>query len=171
MTLIEKLSTMAAGCRLDGETGMAELLEEAITALSPRATSIVPEGFYCEGEQLRSSLKCTYQCKDCRTEVERAEADASAVSHTEPTEYQHKPQHYPTAPSSTAPKVTPLGFPRYTRWPAHDMRIKNGDDFAGDAWVFWTAVGHDPNTEAPLSARRQAVLPPDDHTGDPEPLG
>ena len=42
---------------------------------------------------------------------------------------------------------------RYDRDPAHDRRIRRGDDFAGDAWrdretddIRYVAVGHDPNT-------------------------
>ena len=33
---------------------------------------------------------------------------------------------------------------RYQRYPGLDRRIGNGDDFAGDAWVRWTAVGQSP---------------------------
>jgi hypothetical protein len=51
------------------------------------------------------------------------------------------------------PDMTPLyaaplserGAIRYERRPELDKRIANGDDFAGDAWVRWTAVGHSPN--------------------------
>lgn len=43
---------------------------------------------------------------------------------------------------------------RYERVPQLDKRIANGDDFAGDAWVRWVAVGHTPfarTDEAPPS--------------------
>lgn len=33
----------------------------------------------------------------------------------------------------------------YQRAPQLDKRIKNGDDFAGDAYVRWVAVGHTPD--------------------------
>lgn len=33
----------------------------------------------------------------------------------------------------------------YERAPALDRRIDHGDDFAGDAWVRWVAVGHSPD--------------------------
>ena len=43
---------------------------------------------------------------------------------------------------------------RYVREPAHDRRIRRGDDFAGDAWrdsatkeIRYVAVGHNPNTD------------------------
>jgi len=35
----------------------------------------------------------------------------------------------------------------YERRPELDKRITNGDDFAGDAYVRWVAVGHTPNDE------------------------
>ena len=42
---------------------------------------------------------------------------------------------------------------RYVRDPAHDPRIRRGDDFAGDAWrnretdeIRYVAVGPNPNT-------------------------
>lgn len=34
---------------------------------------------------------------------------------------------------------------RYERRPELDKRIANGDDFAGDAYVRWVAVGHRPD--------------------------
>lgn len=39
MTLLEKLQTMAAGCRMDDEIGMAELLEQAASALDRQRVS------------------------------------------------------------------------------------------------------------------------------------
>ena len=33
---------------------------------------------------------------------------------------------------------------KYVRMPIYDKRIGNGDDYAGDAWVRWTAVGQIP---------------------------
>lgn len=38
---------------------------------------------------------------------------------------------------------------KYERAPELDMRIRDGDDFAGDAWVRYTAVGHRPEDAAP----------------------
>ena len=39
------------------------------------------------------------------------------------------------------------GSVHYERRPELDKRIANGDDFAGDAYVRWVAVGHTPNDE------------------------
>jgi len=39
------------------------------------------------------------------------------------------------------------GNVHYERRPELDKRIANGDDFAGDAYVRWVAVGHTPNDE------------------------
>lgn len=38
-----------------------------------------------------------------------------------------------------------IGTVFYYRVPALDKRIARGDDFAGDAWVRYTAVGHQPD--------------------------
>lgn len=35
----------------------------------------------------------------------------------------------------------------YERRPELDKRLAHGDDYAGDAWVRWTAVGHSPEGE------------------------
>ena len=43
---------------------------------------------------------------------------------------------------------------KYVRYPNADRRISLGDDFAGDAWVRWTAVGHTPEDAAGLQDRR-----------------
>lgn len=51
-------------------------------------------------------------------------------------------------PSDTARK--------FYRAPSLDKRIGNGDDFAGDAWVCYTAVGHTPDgASSPNRANRQ----------------
>lgn len=39
----------------------------------------------------------------------------------------------------------PADAVRYERFSALDKRISRGDDFAGDAWVRWTAIGHSPS--------------------------
>jgi len=44
----------------------------------------------------------------------------------------------------------------YERAPALDKRIARGDDFAGDAWVRWVAVGHRPD---PLEAHAANAYP------------
>ena len=58
-------------------------------------------------------------------------------------------------------------------------RLRNGGTFPinGETWSLLDfAAGDDKPSSNPTnatspSARRQAVLPPDDHAGDPEPLG
>lgn len=47
------------------------------------------------------------------------------------------------APAAATPVI------KYERRPELDRRIARGDDFAGDAWVRWTAVGHAPDGVAP----------------------
>lgn len=62
--------------------------------------------------------------------------------------------------------MTPLPKPRagehtgpirYVRAPEYDRRIKNGDDFAGDAYVRWVAVGHTPEQPETLEAERDQL--------------
>jgi hypothetical protein len=43
----------------------------------------------------------------------------------------------------------------YQRAPEYDRRIANGDDFSGDAFVRWVAVGHEPS-----DARKVEPAPP-----------
>ena len=45
----------------------------------------------------------------------------------------------------TPPSVVYADHVRYERVPSLDKRIKNGDDFAGDAWVRHVAVGRAPD--------------------------
>lgn len=40
-----------------------------------------------------------------------------------------------------------IGTVLYYRVPSLDKRIAKGDDFAGDAWVRYTAVGHKPDPD------------------------
>jgi hypothetical protein len=49
-----------------------------------------------------------------------------------------------------------IGTILYERAPALDKRIARGDDFAGDAWVRWVAVGHRPD---PLEAHAANAYP------------
>jgi len=39
-----------------------------------------------------------------------------------------------------------------------DKRISRGDDFAGDAWVRWVAVGHKPDAQAESRLQRENAL-------------
>lgn len=45
-----------------------------------------------------------------------------------------------------------VGHVCYERAPSLDKRISRGDDFAGDAWVRWVAVGHRPDDQSLLAA-------------------
>lgn len=49
------------------------------------------------------------------------------------------------------------GMVRYERAPALDRRIAHGDDFSGDAWVRWTAVGQRPNAASGQDQRGAAA--------------
>lgn len=40
-----------------------------------------------------------------------------------------------------------IGTVFYYRAPSLDKRIARGDDFAGDAWVRYTGVGHQPDSD------------------------
>lgn len=46
---------------------------------------------------------------------------------------------------------------RYLRVPFYDKRIGNGDDFSGDAWLRWTAVGQRPEDEARTNERPEGT--------------
>ena len=67
---------------------------------------------------------------------------------------------------------------KYERVPSLDKRILKGDDFAGDAWVRWVAVGHTPGSSAPSPIlkvaadllRFNAGLVRESHTGGTEGL-
>lgn len=63
----------------------AGLMRRAADALSAPSAIVAP-GFFCEGEQLRSTLKCEKQCYDCRTAVDESEASISAVTETDATQ-------------------------------------------------------------------------------------
>ena len=66
----------------------------------------------------------------------------------------------PAAPTQEAARV------KYERMPEYDKRISKGDDYAGDAYMRWVAVGHHPNeSAAPVpSAQGEMVLVPREPT-------
>lgn len=57
-----------------------------------------------------------------------------------------------------ATEIAAIGNICYERAPTLDKRIARGDDFAGDAWVRWVAVGHRPDPQEAHAANAYPKL-------------
>lgn len=85
--------------------------------------------------------------KECEAgSADRLAAPGKPIAQEAPAHTDHPLRHWDrTCPACIAEsQEAPTEAVHYERVPALDRRISKGDDFAGDAWVRWTAVGRTP---------------------------
>ena len=96
-------------------------------------------------------------CGDCQTSGGNPLVGLQCASEAARDALDENREHLiPPEPARSTAPLSETGAIRYERRPELDKRIARGDDFAGDAWVRWTAVGHSPNgNSGELSEREQ----------------